>query len=517
MSVDKKNKGQFQLYAEVNSIMGFHGRHSYKVFKNCKTENLDLGRTLLNNCSLQNCGFINCSMDSVDYQGTEFDHCAFFNVSFKGADISSCIFKSCSFDNCKFASTNFIDNNISLSTFNSTDFDCATVNNNIWTRCEFIHFTPDDTAIYSNEFIKCSFFKSQLLSAIYYTIFNNCKFSDSVIDSYILGFQFGLRSKDFKNLEIEHFGEKNVDYKRMQKMMHMVYKERNMPLENKILDLIFTNKLGVEVERLVNLIFNSLSSGLIVKVDEVRFIRKIINNLYRENKISLFYYLLIIERLKEQPISVYRNILSENVFNEITMFYHLLYSIKMEIESGYIQLCDTINNNFPFLQNSQVELIYSEKPFFRIYEIINQITDKQYLPVQESYGSFHECYEITKEILENLSVILTIIGTSVSAIIIAIKKFVKKRKAEKEKSVTAEQENAEYKASKADKETVIENYTSTETYDIIEQKVREIQTEDQNTFIRETIFHQTVHTVVVHKEKVISCYDNKNLKKIVIK
>lgn len=131
------------------------------------------------------------------------------------------------------------------------------------------------------------------MSAIYYTIFDNCKFSDSVIDSYILGFQFGLKSKDFKNLDVEHFGEKHVDYKRMQKMMHTVYEERNMPLENKILDLISTNKLGVEVERLVNLVFNSISSGLVVKVDEVRFVRKIINNLYRENKISLFYNLKI--------------------------------------------------------------------------------------------------------------------------------------------------------------------------------------------------------------------------------
>lgn len=517
MSIDTKDKSQLQLYSESSSLMGFHARHSYKVFKNLQTEKLDLSKTLLNNCCLQKCSFINCEMDNVDFQGTEFDHCVFFSVSFHGADISSCIFKSCIFDNCKFASTNFIDNHISLSVIKSTGFDCATINNNIWTKCEFINFSPDDTSVYSNEFIKCKFIDSGLLSAIYYTIFDGCSFLNSEIDSYILGFQFGLKSKDLKKLVIEHFGEKHVDFKRMRKMMRTVFEERNMPLEHKILDLIFADNLGVEIEQLVNIFFNSISNGLIVKVDEVRFIRKIINNLYKENKISLFYYLLIIERLKEQPLLNYRNILSENVFNEITMLYHLLYSIKMEIESGYIQLCDIIYNNFSFIQYAQIELIYNKKPSFRVYEIINQITNKCCLPIQESYGSFHECYEITKEILENLSAILTIVGTSASAIIIAIKKFIKKRKSKKEKSAPLAQEVTEFKLMKVNKETVSEEYTSTETYDIIENKVHEIQTENQNTFIRETIFHQTVHTVVVHKEKIISSYDKKNLKKFVIK
>ena len=517
MSIDTKAKGQLQPYSESSSLMNFHGRHSYKVFKNIKTENFDLNKTLLNNCSLQNCVFINCQMDSVDYQGTEFEHCVFFNSSFKGSDISSCTFNGCMFDRCRFTATNFIDNNISSSIIKSTGFECATINNNIWTRCDFNHFMPDDTSIYSNEFINCKFVNSGLLSAIYYTIFDRCSFLDSEIDSYILGFQFGLKAKDLKSLKIEYFGEKYMDCKRMRKIMSTVYEERNMPLENKILDLIFTDNLGVEIEQLVNLIFHSLSNGLIVKVDEVRFIRKIINNLYKENKISLFYYLLIIQNLKEQPVLNYRNILSENVFNEITMFYHLLYSINMEIESGYIQLCDLINNDYPFIKNSQVELIYKKKPSFRIYEIINQMTDKRCLPVQESYGSFHECYLITKEILENLSAILTIAGTSISAIIIAVKKFIKKRKVNKENAIPLEQKDTKFETLKIHKETVIKEYTSTESYKIVENKIDEIQTENHNTFIRETIFQQTVHTVVIHKEEMISYYDKKNLKKFVIK
>ena len=517
MSINSKDKTQLTLYSQSNSLIEYHGRHSYKVFKNIQTENCDLGRTLLNNCSLQNCSFSHCSMDSIDYQGTEFDNCRFFNVSFRGADISSCIFKLCTFENCEFSSTNLIDNNILLCTINTTKFDCATVNNNIWTKCEFIRFAPDDTSIYSNEFIKCKFINSALLSAIYYTIFDRCNFVCSEIDSYILGFQFGLSSRDLRNLDIEHFGEKHVNIKYMRKMMHMVYDERLMPLENKILDLIFTNSLGVEIEQLVNLIFDSLAHGLIIKVDEIRFIRKIINNLYRQNKIPLFYFLFIIEKLKNQPILNYRNILSDNVFNEITMFYHLIYSIKMEIEASYHQLCDILENNIEDFHKLRVEFVYKEKPTYRVYEIMKQISNNEFLPIYESAGSFHECYEITKEILENISIIMTIIGTSASAIIIAVKKIIKKRKRKKEKAVSFDENFEIANTLKINKEIIIEETDSTKTYEIIEKEVSETNENDQNAFIRETIFNKTVHTVIKHKETIVLCYDKKNYKKIIIK
>ncbi len=516
MSIDTKDNRQLQLYSELDSLKEYHGRHSYKVFKNIQTENSDLSKTLLNNCCLQNCRFINCKMDSVDYQGTEFINCVFFNVSFKGSDISSCIFKYCTFENCEFEATNFIDNNISLSAVKSTAYDCATVNNNIWTKCEFVNFAPDDTSMYSNEFIKCKFIKSELLTAIYFTVFDRCSFISSKIDSYILGFQFGLMNKDFKRLDIEHFDEKHVGYKRIRNLLHTIYEERNMPLENKILDLSFSDKLGFDVEQLVNLVFVSLSNGLVIKVDEIRFIRKIINNLYKENKISLFYYLFIIEKLKGYPVLNYRNTLSENVYNEITMFYHLLYSIKMEIESGYIQLCDILTENYFYLHNVQIELIYNRKPDFRVYEIIQQITNKEFLPVHESFGSFHESYEIAKEVLENISLIMAIFGTSILAITKAVKKFIKKKKEKKENSASSKQA-VEATESTENREIVIEKYTSTDTYNVTEKKIHEIQNENSNTFIRETIFHKTVHTIIVHKEKIISGYDKKNLKKIVIK
>ena len=256
MSVDKRENKIIKLYSDSNLLTDYHGRHSYKVFRNLKIENFDLGRTLMNSCSLQNCNFTKCNMDSVDLQGTEFSNCTFIEVSFEGADITSCNFKDCTFERCAVNATNFIDNNFVKCKVVVTSFDEATVNNNIWSNCSFVRFNPNDTSMYSNEFIKCNFTDSKLLTAIYYTIFDNCEFIASEIDSYILGFTFGLRLADLRKLEIEHFNEKNADLKISLRKMHTVYAERRMPLEIKLLDMISSVNIGIEVEKLIKLLFN---------------------------------------------------------------------------------------------------------------------------------------------------------------------------------------------------------------------------------------------------------------------
>ena len=513
MSVDKRENKIIKLYSDSNLLTDYHGRHSYKVFRNLKIENFDLGRTLMNSCSLQNCNFTKCNMDSVDLQGTEFSNCTFIEVSFEGADITSCNFKDCTFERCAVNATNFIDNNFVKCKVVVTSFDEATVNNNIWSNCSFVRFNPNDTSMYSNEFIKCNFTDSKLLTAIYYTIFDNCEFIASEIDSYILGFTFGLRLADLRKLEIEHFNEKNADLKISLRKMHTVYAERRMPLEIKLLDMISSVNIGIEVEKLIKLLFNSLEEGFVIKVDEIRFIRKIINSIYKNNKISLFYYLFIFDELCKKPINQYRNILSDNLFNELTVLYHLIYSIKMDLEHTYIELTELISDNLSFFDDLQIELVYKNRPNFRIYEIINQSGTGNCLPVYESTGSFHEVYAITMQVLESISVVLTILGTSVGGIVLAIKKHIKKKAAKAKKTDTPHITPSIVKT--APSERIVNEYTS-ENISIIERKVNEVYTEEHKTFIKETIFRQTVHTVIQNKEKIVRDYDKKTFKQVVI-
>lgn len=496
---NKKNDNMLNAYSNEVDFTGHHGRYSYKIFKNLTIENIDFSKTLLNNCSLQNCIIKNCNMDSVDYQGSEFYCCTFENVSFHGADISSCIFKNSCFIKCDFNATNFIDNNIINCTVTSSNFIVSTINNNIWDKCKFLAFVPDDTSMYSNEFYFCIFEDCVLLSSIYYTIFCKCRFYSTQIDSYILGFQYGLRYKDIKSLKIEHFKEKDVSTSFLKKDLSRIYIERQMFLEKKVFDMVFSNNIGKDLEDLVRLLFNYIDNGLIVKIDEARFVRKILDYIYKKKEISLFYYIFIIDELQNKKFFEYKKLLSDNLFCEISILYQLIYSIKMEIESVYIEICDNLLNSKPLLENVTIEFVYKRCPNYRIYEIIEQSSNYNIKPIRESHGSFIEEYLLNNsDILINLAAIATILGVNLYGFLKFICKSINNL-------IKREKENNKVDDKIVKKESVSEILEVTESNKNISIN---------NGIYREEIYYKTSRTIISHKVEIIQNYDKNNLKKI---
>lgn len=502
---DKKIDNMLNVYSKEVAFTDYHGRYSYKIFKNLTIENIDLSKTLLNNCSLQNCIIKNCKMDSVDYQGSEFYCCTFENTSFRGADISSCIFKNSFFIKCDFNATNFIDNNIINCSITSSSFIVSTINNNIWDKCKFVAFEPDDTSMYSNEFTRCVFEKCALLSAIYYTIFDKCKFTSTEIDSYVLGFQYGLRHKDLKCLKIEHFKEKDVSISFLKKDLSRIYFERHMFIEKNVFDMVFSNNIGEKLENLISLIFNYIDNGLIIKIDEVRFIRKIIDHIYKKKEISLFYYIFMIENLQNKNIFEYKKSLSDNLFCELSILCQLIYSIKMEIESVYIEICDNLLTNKYLLENTAIEFVYKRRPNYRIYEIIKESSNYNIKPIRELNGSFIEDYLLNPDVLTNLAAISTIIGVNLYGFLKFICKSIKhlaKRKKENKQENNKEDNN------------IVKEESISETLEVTEFNKNVCI---DNGVYREEIYYKTTRTIISHKVEIIQNYDKNNLKKINIK
>ena len=438
-------------------------------------------------------------MDSVDYQGSEFYCCTFENVSFHGADISSCIFKNSCFIKCDFNATNFIDNNIINCAVTSSNFIVSTINNNIWDKCKFLAFAPDDTSMYSNEFYFCIFEDCVLISAIYYTIFSKCRFYSTQIDSYILGFQYGLRHKDLKGLRIEHFKEKDVSTSFLKKDLSRIYIERQMYIEKNVFDMVFSNNIGEDLDELVRLLFNYIDIGLIVKIDEVRFIRKILNHIYKKKEIPLFYYIFIINDLQNKKFFEYKKLLSDNLFCEISILYQLIYSIKMEIESVYLEICDNLLNSKPLLENVTIEFVYKRRPNYRIYEIIEQSSNYKIKPIRELNGSFIEDYLLNNpDILMYLAAISTILGVNLYGFFKFICKSIKnlvKRKKEKNKA----------------EDTIVKKESVSEILEVTEFN-KNISTD--NGIYREEIYYKISRTIISHKVEIIQNYDKNNLKKI---
>lgn len=499
---NKKDKS-IQLFSPYNEIRTQHGRYSYKMFRNTLTKDCNLSKTLLNNCNLQNSTFQQCDLSSSDIQGTEFYQCAFINVTFNGGDISSCIFRECIFDNCFFIATNIIDNCFFNCKILSCKVESSTINTNILDFCIFQSFEPKDSSLYTNDFLKCNFIKCKLFSSIYYSIFEKCTFIESEIDSYIFGFQYGLRKKDLQSMKIEHFGIADIGFTASINSLRTIYKERQMILEESILNMICTSSLGESIELLIDILFKSIKDGYIIKTEHIRFIRRIIDHVYQENKISMYYYYFIIEKMKEQNIGLYRKKLPINVFNELTILYQSLYAIRIEQENYYMELAYLMKENSGIFNEIKIEFVYKSCPKIRLFELLSNVGIPEYYPIYEGIGSFHEVYLIAQEVCNNFAAIITIIGGAVGAIK-ALKKLIKRKhngKDKLQKEKFKESNEIFYEIQQNEK-------TKYESRQLIEKEVR------LDNFNQEYVFYNTVETTIIHKKAIIQSYKKSNIKQI---
>lgn len=488
------------IFSNCVSFVENNGRHSYKIFKNLSFYNLELKRLWLNNCYVSNCNFNLCNFDNGDLLGTEYYNCSFVNTSFNNTDISSCRFINCSFINCSFDSADITDCNFNKCILNKANFDDASVSSVIWEKCYFESFAPNSTSMYTNDFIRCNFINSKLLTAIYYTIFDHCTFKFSEIDSYILGFQFGIRQSNFNNLSIEHFNEKSTNPYKALTLMNDVYAERKMIIEQEILRFISSKDFGQSLDMLVDILFSALNSEYIINVDEIRFIRRIINHLFKKYKLPTFYFIFIIDKLGRQPVAQFRAHLSENIFNEITILYHTLFSIKNEIEDSFNNLSAELLKNYELTEDLLIEFKYKTRPELRIYDIIDDFNaDCCLKPVSEAYGSFYEIYQIISPYINEISAIITVLGAGVSVVSKIIQKLKKKR---------------------SNKANITKNKTKVKTVireEIITTSEAKCIQSEQSIYVHEAIYRKSVTTVISKKTEIIKSYGNNNLRNIDLK
>ena len=228
-----------------------------------------------------------------DIEGCEFTACVFTGVSFNVADISSSNFQNCIFSDCKFFSANLLDNGFLRCTFSMCLVEGATVNTNLFEHSRFTQFCPEDSALYSNEFYHCVFKESRLLTSIYYTIFYKCSFFACEIDSYIFGFQFGLKQNQLNKMFIQHFGASGVGLSFALNALHVIYSDRQLKIEDLTLNFIKYEALGTTMMALIHDFIAMIHAGYIIKVDEIKFLRRIINFTYQNKLIPRYFYVLM--------------------------------------------------------------------------------------------------------------------------------------------------------------------------------------------------------------------------------
>ena len=500
-------KNSVVLFSDAQEELNKHSRHSYKIFRNLSLSNLDLTKSLLNNCCLSECNFTNCNLDSSDIEGCEFTACVFTSVSFNVADISSTSFQNCIFSDCKFFSANLLDNGFIRCTFSMCLIEGATINTNLFEHSCFTRLCPEDSALYSNEFAHCVFKESRLLTSIYYTIFYKCSFFACEIDSYIFGFQFGLRQNQLKRMSIQHFGTSRVELSFAIDALHDIYSDRKLKLEDLTLNFIKNEAMGTTMVALIHDFIAMIHAGYIIKVDEIKFLRRIINFAYQKNLIPQYFFVLMAKDIFSiKSVRAKKGNIADNALNELMILYHTVYSINVEIAQNYKDLVAFLLANKECLPTLSVELIYKKRPEYRLSSLLQDAYAIELYPIYERSGSFIECFQFVANHLNEIAAVVTILGFGIDMIKTIRRLFHKKAK---------KAENASTAAPMAF-EQVIEEETFTEIYEVSTEidSLSQTSLRGNGDWAKEKYYNHMIRTVVQKRTIFIRYYDTDNIKKM---
>jgi|GEM_PF-4453123 len=405
----------------------YHCRLSFKRFSDLTVSNCDMGRALFNNCNFESIIFNSCKFVSADWQGSQFYNCKFINCDFEKCSIGSNWFKECSFENCALDGAIFSDNSFYITRLENSTTNAINISSNKFFICDFIN-TELRYDVKLNYFFKTNFLSMKLFGSVFYNIFDECSFSSVLVDSYILGFQYGLTADNLDSCKFDFFEDGKVynlheiDFKIKDK-----YLERNMLLNaHMISSLNYTILPGQFIFNYLKTIIDMLSIKTVIKIDEIKFIRMILDVYYPKQTIAPIY---IIRILNEFICFQERNesIIQPNIESEIRFLLNNLFFIKTD----YLNKMPKLISKFHSLKgkNCKLKVTYNIKPSVRLIDLFNQSNSTSFFPkvIEEKDGSFVEIIDLvvyhTFEYLEFAAAFFSVVGVGIS-----IKKFFSKKK-----------------------------------------------------------------------------------------
>ncbi len=469
-----------------------HCRLTHKILSDCLVSEIDLSRSLLSHCNFQNIDFINCNIESADIIEVRFINCRFINTVFANSDINSTSFESCSFVHVDFNRANIIDSIFISVTIEESLFPSTSIYTSRFERCHLNELITSEASLNSNDFLDCIFTKCKLLNSFYYCIFNKCKFNETIIDSYIMGFQYGIKKCNYTNSSIEHFGNLNI-YAWLSKLKN-IYRERGMFFQLATTDFITSKKEGESLVALYQIICSQIKGNQTVRLDDIRFLRRLTMHLYNKKSIDYVFFLKIISLVTE----LYENMLHKQRKN-ITSLYNEMIVLFASLNLIYKEIIAQIDENNAILFDCSKELdylkiciTYKEKPALRLSDISEKIIGESAFEILDEYSG---CF------IEELKVIFNDANTTLSFIAALVTLFDFGRKIIKAIVKYAQKEK--------------KLHFNTKKYDILRHEL--VLTNAQTTMIEYKKTQEETIRYFLNESNVIVEYSKNNIEHICIK
>lgn len=382
--------------------------YNYGIWRQFSNVTQDLHSITLRWCILVDGQFTHTIFADSDWDGCQVENCTFNKLSFENSDITSTYFKSCKFFDVNFKGATTTDITFEDCTFEDCTFDHIGLNSSTFKSCIFIKLKSRQSSTTLNKFENCYFEKSHISGNFLYNIFIDSHFKDSIISEHLIASNFGFSATNFIELSFDLQNIKTYQQECLDRKDIIAAAIIALNIEKKFYDYSILTSAQV--------IVNQLKNGILVRTEQILFLKLIIEYMLISEQISLYTVIQIISIL-EKIKTLKNNIAIKKSKSVIHQIYGLLFDyyhqMIIHIDKELVEL--TYEQN-PML----IKITYKEEPLIPICSLVEQMMYSLGIsgpvPYRErtEIGSFIEWIQGYDNILKCLQLLISILGLGVS-------------------------------------------------------------------------------------------------------
>uniref|UniRef100_UPI0040571B05 hypothetical protein n=1 Tax=Agathobacter sp. TaxID=2021311 RepID=UPI0040571B05 len=277
----------------------------------------------------------------------------------------------------------------------------------IFNKCDFVSFKLRQSSTSLNYYRDCYFFDAKISGNFFFNLLINSHFEKSNVAKELFGSNFGFSQVNLAELSIEKQHLKNIQQTCLDNKDIVGAAVIALNLEEKNYDYAVWTSIQVVIEQ--------LKKGILIRAEQLLFLKSVINQLIEHNKISLYTILAIISLLEkinsfESNIALKKSqVIINQLRSELFDYYHKCIE---QIHNDLSQICQI---DEPIC----VKITYTEEPQISLCILLEQIMKsigiEGPIPVRErtAVGSFIEWIQGYDNILKCIQLLISILGLNI--------------------------------------------------------------------------------------------------------
>ena len=388
------------------------GTLSYKAVYEEKVKDGDYSGARIISCTINSCSFDKSKFISTDFDGTNLSNCSFTEIKWERTDFCSLVASSCIFRNVDFTFSTMRNCDFKNCEFIQCTFDHIALSGSNFQECNFTGIYLQQSSTYLNKYTNCSFKNCNINGNFYYNLLLDCEYTKSVFEQKLIAYNYFCSAEgEISDIGFSQAERETVRHELLQYTLFIILV---------LLEWNESNNIDLAVIRFVMAIYKLLDVKILIREEQLSFLRNILEYLLDAQKISA---VTIIESLYYID-----NLLSTFEANPNEAYQKCKYSLNL-IKNTLSNAYEEFGSSISYVSNSslqdkenQIKIVYEKEPEIPICQVINEIKDSLGIAAPDAFrikteqGSFHEWISCYDSILGCLQLFVAVLGLGYSIV-----------------------------------------------------------------------------------------------------